>query len=75
MKITYPTDISSDEEEEESEDEFDSLSPELGSVATKPSAKVAATSTSKGSVQIEFVPDPTERQNINVATKGKIVAT
>ena len=37
VKITYPADISSNEEEEESDDGSDSLSLELGSVATKPS--------------------------------------
>ena len=51
MKITYLADISSDEEKEESESEYDLLSPQLGSVAIKPNAKAAATLTSKGYVQ------------------------
>ena len=59
VKITYLTEISSDEEEEESNDESESLTPKLDFVATKPNAKAAATSTSKGSVQTEsvFVPE------------------
>ena len=77
VKVTYPVDISSDEEEEESESEFDSLSPELGSVATKPNAKVVATSTSKGFVQTKFVPDLIKWHKTNIATKEKqpIIAT
>ena len=77
VKITYPADISSNEEEEESEDESNSLSPELGSVATKPSTKAITTLISKGTIQTKSVPDPIERQKANVATKGKqpIVAT
>ena len=51
VKITYPANISFDKEEEESDDEPESLSPKLGSIATKSSTKTTATSTSKGSVQ------------------------
>ena len=69
LKITYPIDISSDEEEEESKDESDSLSSKLGSVVMKPSAKATTTLTSKGSVQTEFVPDLTNQQKASVATK------
>ena len=52
VKITYPDDIAC----EESDDESEPLSPELGFVAIKPSAKASITLTSKGSIQTESIP-------------------
>ena len=52
MSVPIPTNISFEEEEEEQEEsESDSLSPKLGFVITKPSAKVTITSMAKDSVQ------------------------
>ena len=53
------------------------MSPELGSVATKLSAKDATTSIAKDYVQTKSILDPTERQKASVVIKGKqpIIAT
>ena len=59
--MIIPKDIYKEEEKEESKNEFDSLSPELGFVATKPSAKAATTLMEKDFVQTESIPNPTKR--------------
>ena len=56
-----PEESYEEEDEGDSKSESESLSPKLGPVATKPSMKVATTSTAKDYVQTESVPAPTEQ--------------